>query len=151
VGTLISTGYIGQFLGALFFGSLAEKTGRVRSAAASIGIMAVMAIACVFSGRYELLLAFRFVQGFGIGGEVPVLPCISASFRPPKPAGAFFLLYEMIFPIGLMVTGSSAPGSFPLTVAEYVSRRGNPGNCDRGAGSAFAGVSKVADRPRPPR
>jgi hypothetical protein len=57
-----------EIIGAVLFGTLAERTGRVRSAAASIGIMAVMAIACVFTRHYEALLALRFPQGIGIGG-----------------------------------------------------------------------------------
>src|SRR5438445_12477605 len=37
VGILIAIGYLGQFLGALVFGSLAESCGRIRSAAAAVG------------------------------------------------------------------------------------------------------------------
>src|SRR5438132_13436629 len=36
VGMLIAIGYVGQFLGALVFGSLAESTGRIRSAAGAV-------------------------------------------------------------------------------------------------------------------
>src|SRR3954469_16544182 len=46
VGTLISAGYLGQFLGALFFGSLAERLGRVRSAVLAVTLMSAMALAC---------------------------------------------------------------------------------------------------------
>lgn len=105
VGTLISAGYIGQFLGAVLFGSLAEKIGRVRSAAGSIGIMAVLAIACVFTRHYEALLVLRFIQGIGIGGEVPVAAVYVSELSPTRARGRFFLLYEMIFPFGLMITG----------------------------------------------
>jgi MFS transporter, putative metabolite:H+ symporter len=105
IGWLISIGYIGQFIGALFFGSLAEKIGRVRSAALSIGVMSIMAVGCMFSGHYELLLLCRFIQGIGVGGEVPVAAVYISELSPTKARGRFFMLYEMIFPIGLMVTG----------------------------------------------
>ncbi|MBL9215343.1 MAG: MFS transporter [Opitutaceae bacterium] len=105
VGLLISIGYIGQFIGALFFGSLAEKIGRVKSAMFSIGLMSVMAIGCMLSGNYEWLLVCRFIQGIGVGGEVPVAAVYISELSPTKARGRFFMLYEMIFPIGLMVTG----------------------------------------------
>ncbi len=105
IGVLISAGYIGQFFGALLFGALAEKWGRVRSASLAIGVMSVMAIACVFTGSFELLLACRFVQGIGVGGEVPVAATYINELSPVKSRGRFFMLYEMVFPIGLMMTG----------------------------------------------
>ena len=105
IGTLISIGYVGQFLGALAFGSLAERVGRVRSATLAIAIMSVMAIACIFTGNYLALLVCRFIQGIGVGGEVPVAAAYINELSPAKSRGRFFLFYEMIFPIGLMATG----------------------------------------------
>ncbi len=105
VGWLISIGYIGQFIGALVFGNLAERIGRVRSAALAIGVMSVMALACMLTGRYEFLLLSRFIQGIGVGGEVPVAAVYISELSPTKARGRFFMLYEMIFPVGLMVTG----------------------------------------------
>lgn len=105
IGFLISAGYVGQFLGALVFGTLAERYGRIRSASVAIAIMSVMGIACAFSGHYEILLVCRFIQGIGIGGEVPVAAAYINELSPSRARGRFFMLYEMIFPIGLMVTG----------------------------------------------
>jgi len=105
VGWLISIGYIGQLLGAILFGSMAERFGRVRSAATAIGLMSVMGLGCVFCGSYGALLACRFIQGIGVGGEVPVAAVYISELSPTKARGRFFLLYEMIFPIGLMCTG----------------------------------------------
>ncbi len=51
VGVLIAVGYLGQFLGALLFGSLAESMGLMRSAAAAVAIMSVMSIACAITGN----------------------------------------------------------------------------------------------------
>ncbi|HUR59948.1 MAG TPA: MFS transporter, partial [Opitutaceae bacterium] len=105
IGTLISAGYVGQFLGALFFGALAEKIGRIRSATLAVALMSVMGIGCALTGRYEYLLLCRFIQGIGVGGEVPVAAAYINEVSPPLARGRFFMLYEMIFPIGLMLTG----------------------------------------------
>ena len=47
IGLLISIGYLGQFLGALMFGALAEAIGRVRAAAAAVAIMSAAAAVAI--------------------------------------------------------------------------------------------------------
>ena len=105
VGWLIAVGYLGQFAGALIFGALAERGGRVPSAAAATALMSVMSIACAFSGDFTSLVALRLVQGIGVGGEMPVAAVYINELSKARGRGRFFLLYEMIFPIGLMMTG----------------------------------------------
>jgi putative MFS transporter len=105
IGWLISVGYLGQFLGALIFGGMAERSGRVRSAAAATALMSVMTIACAATGNFAELLAVRLVQGIGVGGEMPVAAVYINELSRAHGRGRFFLLYEMIFPVGLMITG----------------------------------------------
>jgi MFS transporter, putative metabolite:H+ symporter len=105
IGWLIAIGYLGQFAGALLFGALAERYGRVRSAAGATALMSVISIACALAGSFPALLALRFVQGIGVGGEMPVAAVYINELSKAKGRGRFFLLYEMIFPVGLMVTG----------------------------------------------
>ena len=105
VGWLIAIGYIGQFAGALIFGALAERSGRVRSAAGATALMSVMSVACAFSGGFPSLLLLRLVQGIGVGGEMPVAAVYINELSKAQGRGRFFLLYELIFPIGLMMTG----------------------------------------------
>jgi len=104
-GFLIGASYLGQLLGALLFGGLAERLGRIRSAAAGIAIMAVMTLACAVAGSFPALIACRFVQGIGIGGEMPVAATYISELSRAHGRGRFFLLYEMIFPVGLMAAG----------------------------------------------
>jgi putative MFS transporter len=105
IGWLIAAGYLGQFAGALLFGGMAERYGRVRSAAAATALMSVMSIACALAGNFPALLALRLVQGLGVGGEMPVAAVYINELSKAQGRGRFFLLYEMIFPVGLMVTG----------------------------------------------
>jgi putative MFS transporter len=105
IGWLISAGYLGQFVGALVFGSMAERYGRVRSAAGATALMSVMSLACALAGNFPALLALRLVQGIGVGGEMPVAAVYINELSKAKGRGRFFLLYEMIFPVGLMMTG----------------------------------------------
>jgi MFS transporter, putative metabolite:H+ symporter len=105
IGWLISVGYLGQFAGALIFGGLAERYGRVRSAAGATALMSVMTLVCAATGSFPALLAARLVQGIGVGGEMPVAAVYINELSRAHGRGRYFLLYEMIFPIGLMTTG----------------------------------------------
>ncbi|MEZ0601182.1 MFS transporter [Paraburkholderia sp. IW21] len=105
IGFLIGASYVGQLIGALFFGWLAERRGRIKSAAIAITIMSVMSLGCALCGNFSALLACRFVQGVGVGGEMPVAATYISELSNAHGRGKYFLLYEMIFPVGLMATG----------------------------------------------
>ncbi|MDB5776256.1 MAG: hypothetical protein JWP38_2389 [Herbaspirillum sp.] len=105
IGFLIASSYVGQLIGALLFGWLAEKYGRIRSISSAIGIMSIMSLACILCGNVTALLACRFIQGIGIGGEMPVAAAYISELSKAQGRGKYFLLYEMLFPVGLMVTG----------------------------------------------
>src|SRR5262245_6446309 len=105
VGMIISAGYVGQLFGAVIFGSLAEKIGRLRTLFITIVLFVSMDIACLFAWSGVSMMAFRFFQGVGTGGEVPVASAYINEFIGAEKRGRFFLLYEVIFPIGLMFAG----------------------------------------------
>ncbi|MGA7795824.1 MAG: MFS transporter [Candidatus Acidiferrales bacterium] len=105
IGFLISASYVGQLAGALVFSALAEKVGRIRGTTAAIAIMSVMSFGCAVAGNFAALFACRFVQGIGVGGEMPVAATYINELSRAHGRGRFFLLYEMIFPVGLMATG----------------------------------------------
>lgn len=114
VGVLIAIGYVGQFLGALAFGSMAESHGRIPAAAACVAVMSVMSLGCAISGSFYVLLVCRFVQGIGVGGEVPVAAVYINELSKSHGRGRFFMLYELIFPIGLMMTGQIGAVLVPM-------------------------------------
>ncbi len=105
IGFLIGASYVGQVIGALAFSWAAERYGRVPCAAAATAIYAVMSLACAGAWSFSVLLACRFIQGIGVGGEMPVAATYISELSKARGRGRFFMLYEMIFPIGLMVTG----------------------------------------------
>src|SRR5271168_1133934 len=105
IGFLISAGYIGQLVGALFFGWLAGRFGRVTAMIWAILIFSVMSLVCAFAWDYNSLVAARVVQGFGLGGEVPVAATYISELARAKGRGRFVLLYELVFPVGLVAAG----------------------------------------------
>jgi len=114
IGWLIAAGYFGQFAGALFFGAIAERYGRIISAAGVTALMSLMSLACALAGNFPALLALRLDQGIGVGGEVPVAAVYINELSKARGRGRFFLLYEMIFPVGLMITGQIGALVVPL-------------------------------------
>jgi MFS transporter, putative metabolite:H+ symporter len=105
VGMIISAGYVGQLFGAVLFGSLAERIGRLKTLFITIVLFVSMDVACLFAWGAASMIAFRFLQGVGTGGEVPVASAYINEFIGAEKRGRFFLLYEVIFPIGLMFAG----------------------------------------------
>src|SRR3979490_2491847 len=102
---IISAGYLGQLFGAVLFGSLAEKIGRLKTLFITIVLFVSMDVACLFAWSAASMMVFRFLQGVGTGGEIPVASAYINEFIGAKRRGRFFLLYEVIFPIGLMFAG----------------------------------------------
>src|SRR5580658_8624921 len=113
-GLLIAVSYVGQLAGALLFSQLAERFGRIRSATAAVALMSAMTLGCALAGSFPALLVCRLVQGIGVGGEMPVAAAYISELSQAHGRGRFFMLYEMIFPIGLMVTGQVGAVLVPL-------------------------------------
>jgi MFS transporter, putative metabolite:H+ symporter len=114
IGIMIGASYVGQIVGAFAFSWGAERYGRIPCAAAATAIYAVMSLACATAWSFNVLLAFRFIQGIGVGGEMPVAATYISELSRAHGRGRFFLLYELIFPIGLMATGQIGAVLVPL-------------------------------------
>ena len=105
IGAIISAGYVGQIFGALFFGWLAERIGRLNVLLITVVVFTSMDFACLFAWNATSMMAFRFFQGIGTGGEVPVASAYMNEFVSAKRRGRFFLLYEVLFLFGLLSAG----------------------------------------------
>ena len=102
IGLLISAGFLGQLLGALFFGWIAERYGRVTGMVWSIATFAIMSLVCASAWNYESFLVFRLIQGFGLGGEVPIAAVYISELAKSNTRGRFVMLYELVFPVGIV-------------------------------------------------
>lgn len=114
IGLLISTGYAGQVIGGMLSGWLAEKYGRVPLMIANLTLFSLMSLACIFAQNYPALVALRFLQGIGLGGEVPIANVYISEFADSTKRGRFVLLQQIMFPIGL--TSAGLLGTFVVPV-----------------------------------
>ena len=102
IGLLISAGYAGQVLGAMIFGALAERLGRIRTLNLTIVIISMFGFACAFAPSYWVLIVLRFLQGIGLGGELPVAATYINEIAKTHRRGRFVLLFQAIFPAGFL-------------------------------------------------
>src|SRR5581483_4218964 len=113
VGLIISAGYIGQLFGAVIFGSLAEKFGRLKILMLTIVLFVSMDIACLFAWSGFAMMAFRFLQGVGTGGEVPVASAYINEFIGAEKRARFFLVpiygWKAMFVVGLVPSVLTIP------------------------------------------
>ena len=105
VGAVISAAFFGQLIGALVAGALAERIGRLATANLTIALFSVMSLACAFATGPLMLIAFRFIQGIGLGGEVPVATTYVIEMAPTAQRGRFYMLYQIVFVAGLVAAG----------------------------------------------
>ena len=69
VGWIGSIGLIGMALGAVLAGTLADRIGRKKVFSITVLLYSLSTGMCALSWSYESLLFFRFLVGFGLGGE----------------------------------------------------------------------------------
>ena len=103
IGSLIGIGFAGQLVGAIGFGWLAERWGRRLSMLMTLLIFSLGALACAAATRYEALWSLRFVQGIGLGGEIPLMAAYLNEFARAENRGRFSLSVQVLFSIGLLL------------------------------------------------
>ena len=67
---MIAAGYLGQIVGAIGFGFVSELFGRKVAFIASSLLFGLLSLVATFAWSVESLLAFRLIQGIGLGAEV---------------------------------------------------------------------------------
>ncbi len=63
IGWLISGGFFGQMIGAIGFGRLAERIGRIPTAVLTTAVFALGGVASAFAWSFATMLVIRFLQG----------------------------------------------------------------------------------------
>jgi PHS family inorganic phosphate transporter-like MFS transporter len=91
---LDSTMLFAAFTGALVFGRFADVIGRKRVYWIVAAIMIAGALGSAFAPSFWVLIAFRFVLGFGVGGDYPVSAVMVSEYANRKDRGK---LVGMVF------------------------------------------------------
>ncbi len=91
------------FLGALVFGRVADKIGRTRVYWMSAALMVIAAVGSALAPSLTVLVAFRFVLGFGVGGDYPVSAVLMSEYADHRNRGRMVGLVFSAQAVGLVV------------------------------------------------
>jgi MFS transporter, putative metabolite:H+ symporter len=120
VGLLISAAFIGMFVGAIVFGAASERWGRRSMFAASVASFGLLSIVAAFAWNFSSLFWLRVIQGFGLGGAVPVAAALIAECLPASVRGKMFsLTYALLFSLGYVIAPLAGLVCIALFGAEW--------------------------------
>ncbi|XP_070571938.1 putative transporter SVOPL isoform X1 [Ptychodera flava] len=102
VATLSTVVFFGTYIGALAWGTFADRFGRWKTALFASVILAYYGLLCAFSPTYVWLLCLRFVAGFAIGG-LPTLFPYAGEFLPTAGRGSILLGFWATWSFGTIL------------------------------------------------
>lgn len=108
MGWIGSAGFIGMALGAVIAGTIADRIGRKVVFSLTVILYSLATGACALSWNYESLMIFRFLVGFGLGGELPVAATLMTEYAPTKLRGRFIVLLESFWGLGWLAAACIA-------------------------------------------
>ncbi|MDJ0395248.1 MFS transporter [Rhodococcus sp. G-MC3] len=112
---LVATGnLIGMAVGAVVWGTIADRLGRKRAFTLTLLIFALFSILGAFSPNFELFVLLRFCAGFGLGGCIPVDYALVGEFSPRRIRGKVLSAMDGWWPIGATICGVVATLLVPI-------------------------------------
>jgi len=102
IGLLIGIGYLGQMIGSIISGWAGERFGRTPLLLVNLIIFTVGSFGCAAAWDYPSLLGMRFLQGLGLGGEIPIMIAYMNEFAKAEGRGRFALAYQALCPVGIL-------------------------------------------------
>ena len=100
IGSLLSIGMIGMFVGAVVSGPIADKWGRKAVFQMTMLFFSVFSLLCALAPNFTTLLIFRFFVGVGLGGETPVVTSLLGEFIPAAKRGKLQGLLNTFWAVG---------------------------------------------------
>ena len=113
IGLLISAGFIGQAIGAVFLSWAAERFGRVALLTWTLAVIALFSLLCSFAWDFQSLFWLRTIQGIAIGAEVPIAAAYMNEIVMARHRGSFTLGIQAMFGFGVLVTSFVAAQMVP--------------------------------------
>jgi AAHS family 4-hydroxybenzoate transporter-like MFS transporter len=110
LGNVFSAGLLGMMLGGFAFAYIGDRIGRRQAIVAAAFAFGVLTMATALAQSYAALLVLRFLDGFAIGGMLPLAWALNIEFVPSKMRSTVVTVIMMGYSIGTSIAG-------PITVA----------------------------------
>jgi putative MFS transporter len=102
-GLILSFTFLGMFAGAAVAGSLADRYGRKAIFQWTLVLYAIGTGLSAVAWDFNSLLAFRFLSGLGLGGELPVASTLVSEWSLARVRGRLLVLLESFWAYGWML------------------------------------------------
>lgn len=107
VSSLINTLYLaGWTLGGFVWGTISDRIGRSLSLAISMTMFGLFTGATSAVSSLEIIMIFRFLTGFGVGGTMVLNTLLLAESWPERSRSIFIGFLSIGFPIGIISSGT---------------------------------------------
>ncbi len=97
---LTSSGLLGMIVGAALSGAISDRLGRRTVILYTLLIYSIGSFLCGLANDYWMLMIFRFITGFGLGGELPAASTLVSEVSPLKSRGRNVVILESFWAWG---------------------------------------------------
>jgi MFS family permease len=96
---------IGWMIGGFTWGFISDRIGRARALSLAAAFYGLFTVLTGFSNSWEMVVAFRLLSGFGVGGVLVVSPVLLSEIFPEKSKAVFVGILSIGFPVGIFSAG----------------------------------------------
>lgn len=111
---VLASAFVGQFLGAILLGRVADRIGRRNAFLLNLLIYSFFSLVGGLAPNAAVLIISRFLAGFGLGAELVLADTYLSEILPPKVRARFLAMAYTISFCGIPVVAFLARGLVPL-------------------------------------
>ncbi|MCX4094102.1 MFS transporter [Nocardia sp. alder85J] len=112
---VLASGFVGQFLGALLLGRIADRLGRRRAFLVNLAAYSIFTLIGGLSPNVTVLVLSRFLAGMGLGAELALADTYLSDLLPAKVRGRFIAVAYTLGLLGVPAAGFLARWLVPLS------------------------------------
>jgi MFS transporter, AAHS family, 4-hydroxybenzoate transporter len=109
-GPIFAAGLFGLMLGAMAFGTLADRIGRKWGIILSVLVYSVFSLLTPLADSFASLLVLRFLAGLGNGGAFPIVIAITREYAPARSSAFAVNVLGACFSAGSIIAGLFSAG-----------------------------------------
>ncbi|RSM74000.1 MFS transporter [Amycolatopsis sp. WAC 01375] len=114
-GLVATANLIGMAVGAVIWGTVADRIGRKRAFSVTLLLFALFSVLGALSPNVESFLLLRFLAGIGLGGCIPVDYAIVSEFSPRRHRGRVLSAMDGWWPVGTTLAAVTATLLVPVS------------------------------------